>query len=280
MTRPRRKGSGIGHGISGARESAHAARADESGGSPSKPATAADRPAVWQGTVQPPTGGGASPGNSVSFVFNELRDVPSKPESTRDRAGLVGSTGSASVNWPWAGSERRLGGLGAAAVAFVVATSMSLAPVPGAADDVDEAHEVVSVGSLMPAGAARDMQPITVIEREEIELSGMRNLWDFLRGQSSRLPQLRPRPPLHPRQFPSRDSDRRQVDLRLDLRAGFSAGVGGGAHRGPLRQRRRRPWSPGHRRRHQHRSPGPLRRAPKSRSASSTRSGAEVRPNT
>ena len=78
---------------------------------------------------------------------------------------------------------KRSGGLGAAAVALVVITSLSLAPVPGAADDVGEAREVVSVGSLMSAGAARDMQPITVIEREEIELSGMRNLWDFIAGR-------------------------------------------------------------------------------------------------
>ena len=91
--------------------------------------------------------------------------------------------GSASVKCLWAGSGRRRGGLGAAAVALVGATSMSLAPVPGAADDAGEAREVVSVGSLMSTGAVRDMQPITVIEREEIELSGMRNLWDFLRGR-------------------------------------------------------------------------------------------------
>lgn len=60
---------------------------------------------------------------------------------------------------------------------------MSLAPIPSAADDGDEAREPVAVGSLMSMGAAKNLQPITVIEREEIELSGMRNLWDFIVGR-------------------------------------------------------------------------------------------------
>ena len=186
--RTRRKSFDIEHGISGTRANAHAVCADESGDSSSKPAKAKGPvPAVAKGTsMQHARSSRLSP----SF--------PQKRESTRNGAGPAGGTGSVSVKCPWAGSGRRLGGLDAAAVALVVATSMSLAPIPGAADEVGEAHEVVSVGSLMSAGAARDMQPITVIEREEIELSGMRNLWDFL-GQSSRLPQLRPRPPLHPR---------------------------------------------------------------------------------
>ena len=75
-------------------------------------------------------------------------------------------------------------GLGAIAFCVLAATSSSFpAGAAGAADDLGEAREVVSVGSLMSTGAVRDMQPIGVIEREEIELSGMRNLWDFLAGR-------------------------------------------------------------------------------------------------
>ena len=73
--------------------------------------------------------------------------------------------------------------LGAASVVLGVVVAMSSIPVPGAADDGAEAEGIVSVGSLVSTGATKDLRPITVIEREEIELSGMRNLWDFLAGR-------------------------------------------------------------------------------------------------
>lgn len=135
VKRTRRKGSGIGHGISGARANAHAARADESGC----------------------RGRGGDPGG---FPLRE------------EKFGKCGKAGS------W-GRPR----IGLGAIAFCVLAATSSSFPAGAADDVGEAREVVSVGSLMSTGAVRDMQPITVIEREEIELSGMRNLWDFLAGR-------------------------------------------------------------------------------------------------
>ena len=52
--------------------------------------------------------------------------------------------------------------------------------MPGAAREGAGAGQVVSTGSLMSTGAVNDLQPVTVIGREEIELSGMRNLWDFI----------------------------------------------------------------------------------------------------
>ena len=82
-----------------------------------------------------------------------------------------------------AGSTSARSNLVAAGAALWVFAAMSSVPVTGAADDGVEAGEPVFVGSLMSTGATKDLQPVTVIEREEIELSGMRNLWDFLAGR-------------------------------------------------------------------------------------------------
>jgi len=72
-----------------------------------------------------------------------------------------------------------------AAATFCVLAALSAAPVPLAASDGAGAGTVVSTGSLMSTGAIRDLQPVTVIEREEIELSGLRNLWDFIASRLS-----------------------------------------------------------------------------------------------
>ena len=63
------------------------------------------------------------------------------------------------------------------ALICVLAIAMA-APAPSHA-----AGEEVSVTSLVSAGAAEDLYPVSVIHREEMELSGMRNLWDFLVGR-------------------------------------------------------------------------------------------------
>ena len=103
-----------------------------------------------------------------------LKDTSSRERNMQAGSGAIGMK---------ARSESFRSACCAAAAAFFAIVAMSSAPVPGAADDGEEAREVVSVGSRMSTGAAKGLLPITVIEREDIELSGARNLWDFLAGR-------------------------------------------------------------------------------------------------
>ena len=59
-----------------------------------------------------------------------------------------------------------------AAVVLAVAIS-----APGRGDTFPAAS------SLVPREATPDLQPVVVIDRTDIEMSGMRNLWDFLEGR-------------------------------------------------------------------------------------------------
>ena len=77
-------------------------------------------------------------------------------------------------------SARRRFRSGAAAAALCALAALSAVPVPGAARDGAGSGQVVSTGSLTSTGAVSDLQPVTVIGREEIELSGMRNVWDLI----------------------------------------------------------------------------------------------------
>ena len=74
---------------------------------------------------------------------------------------------------PWL---RRFGATGVVLSTFAVA-----APVPVHGDG--EPEREVSATSLVSSADTKDLYPVVVIDRTDIELSGMRNLWDLLRSR-------------------------------------------------------------------------------------------------
>ena len=54
---------------------------------------------------------------------------------------------------------------------------------PGSVQADGDAERNVSATSLVSSAKTRDLYPVVVIDRTEIELSGMRNLWDLLRSR-------------------------------------------------------------------------------------------------
>ena len=60
---------------------------------------------------------------------------------------------------------------------LIVAPPSALAP-RGAAAEVER-----RVDSHIPASEVRAIRPVAVIDREDIELSGAINVWDFVRGR-------------------------------------------------------------------------------------------------
>ena len=64
------------------------------------------------------------------------------------------------------------------AAAAMIAAALSAAPVPG---DATEGRS--SVSSHIPAASADPVHRVAVIDRTDIALSGMNNVWDLLRGR-------------------------------------------------------------------------------------------------
>ena len=71
---------------------------------------------------------------------------------------------------------RRFGAVGVLALVFVVAA-------PGPVQGAGEPERGVFATSLIPGADTEDLYPVVVIDRTEIELSGMRNLWDLIRSR-------------------------------------------------------------------------------------------------
>ena len=99
-----------------------------------------------------------------------------------ERVTALPASGNGPTRIPASASSRR-GTAAAFLLALGSAVSTATASDPTERTASAEADRIPSVASILRRPAIPDLRPIRIIDRSEIELSGIRNLWDFLAGR-------------------------------------------------------------------------------------------------